>query len=108
MDTKRGEGLELSGDGSGLSSRTPDDPQADIIPALGLLLLAGVLAIGVAIGTGYALYGSADAEVTAKIVSERARCELYANRLAHVLNGGGLEVEGSTAVTCRAKHLGAS
>mgnify|MGYP001612655460 FL=1 len=29
----------------------------------------------------------------------------YATLIAHVLNGGGLVVEDSTAVSCRAKHF---
>lgn len=40
-------------------------------------------------------------------VCERAKenAERFATLLAHVLNGGGLVVEGSTAVSCRAKHI---
>lgn len=42
---------------------------------------------------------------SAECRAARENAERYAAFLAHVLNGGGLMVEDSTVVSCRAKHV---
>ena len=65
----------------------------------------GVALVFVLVGAGLAI---AAAELTGMAFEDDAKCELMARNLAHVLNGGALEVEGSTHVSCKAKQLEAS
>jgi len=99
-ETKADQVLELTGDIPG-GSRT-------LVLALAGGLFAAALAVTAAEVTGMSLGDAYDAEVTARIVDERQRCERMTRALAHVLNGGDLEVEGSTHVSCKAKQLEAS
>lgn len=85
-----------------------DLPASDILHGLGLALVVFLAAAGVGAGTGAALFGSRDAEVTALIAKDceaaKERANQYASALVHLLNRRTVTIGGDTEVRCNVKH----
>lgn len=78
----------------------PELPESGLLWALVAAFFAAIAAIAAAEFTGAALSPLLDAEIMA--------CQRNTQLLTHALNGGSLEVEGATHVSCKAKQLEAS